>query len=235
VTGEVRAVTMDFYNTLAFHRDGRGRGRALMEFLSAQGFSPHPWEHRILYDLFADHSTAFSTRASVGARRRYLVKLAEHAFRSLSIPASREDAEELAEPIWRILGPDSLAVFPEVRSTLRRLRGRGLRLAVLSNWQNGLIHFCEALGLAPYFDHVLCSAEVGFEKPDVRIFGRASERLALDPRSIVHVGDTLRDDYYGARAAGFGSVLLARQPGSEGEAENFIRSLGELPELLGKV
>ena len=46
-----QAVTLDFYQTLAFHRDGRGRGRVLMEYLEAQGLKPAPWEHQVLFPI----------------------------------------------------------------------------------------------------------------------------------------------------------------------------------------
>jgi putative hydrolase of the HAD superfamily len=230
----VEAVTLDFYDTLVFHREGQGRGRVLMDFLSEKGFSPGSWEHRILYDVFAGHSTAYASRDPV-VRGRYHVGLAERVFRSLAIPAPREEAARWAEAIWRILGPDSLALFPDVHSALTDLKQRGLRLAVLSNWQDGLGHFCEALGLAPYLDHVVCSAEVGFEKPDVRIFRHVSERLGVDPGCILHVGDRMRDDYRGGQDAGFRTLLLAREPGAEEDAEAFVRTLEDLPGRLDRM
>ena len=50
----VEAVSFDFYNTLVYHRSGRGRGRELVDYLTDQGFVPAPWQHQVLYDVFTD-------------------------------------------------------------------------------------------------------------------------------------------------------------------------------------
>jgi FMN phosphatase YigB (HAD superfamily) len=117
----VDAVTLDFYQTLAFHREGRGRGRVLMEYLDAQGLEPSPWEHQVLYDVFAVHDEAYSPDASAGERRAYHVALAGRVLERLGIRASGAAAAGHAEAVWRILGPASLGVFPDVLETLRTL------------------------------------------------------------------------------------------------------------------
>ena len=57
-------MTFDFYNTLVCHRSGHGRGRALMEYLGEQGLSSDPWEHQVLYDLFARHDAEYGPQLS---------------------------------------------------------------------------------------------------------------------------------------------------------------------------
>jgi putative hydrolase of the HAD superfamily len=232
--GQVKAVTFDFYNTLVCHRSGKGRGQALVAFLAARGFAPGPWEHRFLYDFFADHAAAYSPQASEEDRQLYYVDLTTRAFRCLGIHLSRDAGEQHAKAVWAILGPRSLMGFPEVHATLHTLSSHGLRLAVLSNWQAGLSHFCEDLGFLPYFDHVVSSAELGYEKPDVRTFHETSARLGVPPEQIVHVGDSFTDDYDGARAAGFQAILLDRNGSATGAATRVIRSLREVPALLGE-
>jgi putative hydrolase of the HAD superfamily len=108
------------------------------------------------------------------------------------------------------MGPACLAVYEEVPAVLRALKHAGMRLAVISDWQKGLPHFVEELGLAGYFDAVVASAEVGYQKPDPRLFEEARARLRVPARETLHVGD-LPEDIEGARAAGFSAVFLARQ------------------------
>jgi HAD superfamily hydrolase (TIGR01509 family) len=91
--------------------------------------------------------------------------------------------------------------LPGVREALKRLRARGLVLAVLSNWDAGLHEHLAVLGLTPYFAVVLTSAEVGVAKPDPALFGFALERLRVPRERAVHVGDD-GDDEAGAAAAG---------------------------------
>lgn len=95
-----------------------------------------------------------------------------------------------------------VAVMPGVREALRRLRARGLALAVVSNWDQGLHAHLRLAGLAPYFDTVVTSAEAGAPKPDPRPFRLALERLGITASRAVHVGDHPPHDEVGAKAAG---------------------------------
>lgn len=106
-------------------------------------------------------------------------------------------------------------VYDEVPATLARLAARGLRLAVVSNWDERLPTLLAALGLAERFDVVVVSAEVGVEKPHPRIFAVAAERLGVAPAEIVHVGDRRLEDVEGPVAAGQRALWLARNGGGD--------------------
>jgi putative hydrolase of the HAD superfamily len=109
--------------------------------------------------------------------------------------------------------PDFLGSFrfePERRAVevLSDLRGRGLAIAVVSNWDCSLGETLEQLGLTELVDLVVTSAEVGAAKPDPLIFHYAIERLAVTPGRALHVGDE-ESDRAGALAAG---MLFAPAP-----------------------
>ena len=104
---------------------------------------------------------------------------------------------------------NSLTVTPEVMSTLEELRGRGYRMGLVSNisLRHTLVsEDLDRLGLAPFLDATVFSSEIGFRKPDPRIFQTALERLGSDPAETVFVGDRLLDDISGARAVGMRGV-----------------------------
>jgi HAD superfamily hydrolase (TIGR01549 family) len=212
------AVTLDFFNTLVFHRDGRGRGKRLMEYLQGQGLDPAPWEHRVLYDVFEHHAATYSPSASSSEKLVYYSDLAHRVFERLGIRAAPDQASAHAEPLWEILGPSCFDVFPDVPETLKALRDMGLRLGVVSNWQSGLAHFCTELGLANFFECILSSADFGAEKPDPRIFLEACSQLGSTPGRTLHVGDTFLDDFVGGEAAGLQVLLIDRAQQAEGEA-----------------
>jgi len=223
----IDAVTFDFFNTLVFHRDGRGRGPTVMEYLAAHGFESAPWRHEILYEVFAGYDRFDGPSAPEEEQRAHRIALAKRLFERLEIAAADGDAERHADALWRLLGPECLTVFSDVAASLDALRSQGLRLAIVSNWPCGLEHFCAELGLSGYFDAILCSAEVGAAKPDPRIFAEAVARLRVDPARVLHVGDTFVDDYEGAAAAGLRAVLIARNAEPPAGAP-VIRSLAEL-------
>ena len=119
-------------------------------------------------------------------------------------PVLAELFDAFAEPsLWR--------VFPEVAEVLAGLRGRGLRLAAVSNWDSRLPALLAGLGLDRALDEILVSALEGVEKPSPEIFHRAAHRLGVAPGRCLHVGDSPLDDYRGAESAGLRPLLIDRQ------------------------
>jgi putative hydrolase of the HAD superfamily len=100
--------------------------------------------------------------------------------------------------------------YPEVPSTLRALRARGIRLVVVSNWDVSLHERLAELELAPLLDGAVASAELGAAKPDRAIFAHALGLAGVGPEEAWHAGDSLEADVEGARAAGLVPVLVAR-------------------------
>jgi putative hydrolase of the HAD superfamily len=126
----------------------------------------------------------------------------------------------------RFTDPSSYRVFPDVLPTLRRLRGAGLGLALVSNWSDRLPPLLQALGLASWFDVLAVSQTVGAEKPDPALFRHALESLGVAPEHAVHVGDRWENDVLGARAAGLAAWLLDRD-GTRPAGPDVVRSLTE--------
>lgn len=222
------AITFDFFNTLVQHRNGSGRGEMLMAYFQEVGLSCSAWEHQVLYDVFQPHAVEYRPTHSQEVKRRYRLRLAERLFQRLDVRAPGGAEVQHAERIWELLGPTSLLVFPEVFQVLRHLKSLGLKLAVVSNWQCGLGHFCTELGIGQHVEHVIASAEIGHAKPEPEIFAEACQRLAVPAHRILHVGDTLADDYEGARRAGFQALLLDRAGEQQTAQVASIRSLSDV-------
>jgi putative hydrolase of the HAD superfamily len=122
-------------------------------------------------------------------------------------PAPEALRHELFE---RYADPSLWRVYPGVAEHLQRWSGRGLALAVVSNFDSRLIALLEGLALAPWFTAVVVSSAAGAAKPDPLPFRRALEALGLEPHQAWHVGDSPEDEA-GARAAGL-RCLLIRHP-----------------------
>jgi putative hydrolase of the HAD superfamily len=92
---------------------------------------------------------------------------------------------------------------------LEALRGRGLKLGLVSNafdpgW---LLHRdLEQMGLAERLDFSVFSSEVGKRKPHPAIFERALEALNVRPEDAVFVGDRLYEDVRGAGELGMTTI-----------------------------
>lgn len=114
-------------------------------------------------------------------------------------------------------GPTALAALrramrfrtaPDAPAALDALRARGLRLAVVSNWDCTLPALLQDLGLARRLDAVVVSALVGRAKPHPEPFRIALDRLGVTGEEALHCGDRPHEDCRGAAAAGVRAVLL---------------------------
>ncbi len=101
---------------------------------------------------------------------------------------------------------------PGAHETLEVLRERGYRLGVVSNADGRVQRLLEEAGLATHLEIILDSANVGFEKPDPRIFLAATEKLKIHPSACAYVGDVYEIDILGARAAGLRAILICASP-----------------------
>ena len=205
------AVTFVFYNTLVHHRAGVGRGRRYRDYLSAAGLACDPWEHQVLYDVFEYYGAHYSPALTEQAKLSFWTEFTRRLFERTNVRAAGAvDHAGHAPAIRDIMGPGCLALFDESVEVLRGLKEKGLRLGVISDWQKGLTHFCHELGIGVYLDVVVASAEVGYQKPDPRLFETARERMNVAAKDILHVGDRV-EDVEGAEAAGFSAALFVRE------------------------
>jgi len=140
-----------------------------------------------------------------------------------------------AELFARFADPATFRVHPDARALLAAARGRGLPVAIVSNWSDALADLIEALDLGP-FDAVVSSAVERCEKPSPAIFEAACARLGVPPGDALHVGDSRRNDAEGAAAIGIRAVLVHRDgpraDPSPGSPYHVVASLDEAVPLL---
>jgi putative hydrolase of the HAD superfamily len=151
-------------------------------------------------------------------------KLVDATFRGLT---DRPPSQTFFAKLYaRFAEPDAWRVFGDVVSTLEALVARGLKLGVISNWDERLRPLLERLRVASYFEVIVVSREVGCAKPSCAIFEHAVQTLELPPAAVLHVGDDRLMDVGGAQAAGLSALLLNRT--ARAAKEGRITSLEEL-------
>ncbi|HEX5415221.1 MAG TPA: HAD family hydrolase [Chloroflexota bacterium] len=119
---------------------------------------------------------------------------------------------------------EDITLYPDVVPALEALATR-YRLGLLSNGNS----YPERCGLAGRFSFVVLAQDYGVEKPDPRIFAIALEQVGCTSDELLHVGDSLVNDVWGAQRAGITAILLNRH-GTRNTAE--IRPDGEIASLL---
>jgi putative hydrolase of the HAD superfamily len=121
--------------------------------------------------------------------------------------------------------------FADVLPALRELRGGGLRLVVVSNWDCSLPEWLDRAGVGALVDGTVSSAALGVAKPAPAVFEAGLRLAGCDAAEALFVGDSVDNDVLGARAAGLRALLVQRDgdppPGIEA-----VRSLGELSAIV---
>ena len=105
-----------------------------------------------------------------------------------------------------LLGPPASTL-----ATLAALRARGVRLGVLSNTHALELRVWDRSPLASLVDVVALSHEIGACKPAPAAYAHVLGRLGVPAALAAYVGDGSNDELAGARAAGFGLVILAEE------------------------
>jgi putative hydrolase of the HAD superfamily len=126
-----------------------------------------------------------------------------------------------------------------VHDALAALAAAGVRLGVVSNAEGTVeARLCElsicqvGTGGGVPVEVVIDSFVVGVEKPDPAIFGFALRTMGLDPARCLYLGDSVRIDVAGARAAGLSPVLVTPEPAARRGDFPRIRGVAELLSLL---
>ena len=120
----------------------------------------------------------------------------------LLVPAT---TGELSRPEWaaavgdRLGAPQAAAEWESLGATVdwevieivRLLRAAGTPVAVLTNGTSGIAEELQQLGIADEFDTVFNSYDIGFAKPDHRVFHHVLDRLRVPPHEMCYLDDTL--------------------------------------------
>lgn len=140
-------------------------------------------------------------RWATGTARAFRTAVYADVLRDLGLDPQRAAAlAEAHEKVHR----QELALFPDARPALERLRAAGHRLVLMANGPRDTLRAqCELLGIGGYFEALLFEGELGYGKPDLRVF------RAVGPAAVL-VGDSPQHDVAGARAAGWQAIWLNR-------------------------
>jgi len=99
--------------------------------------------------------------------------------------------------------------FPGAMETVRWLREGGCRIALLTNGSaTGQRSKVTRFGLEELFDAILVEGELGYGKPDARIYRLALEKLGVRAEETSMVGDSLECDVGGPQQVGIDGIWI---------------------------
>ena len=135
------------------------------------------------------------------------------------MPSKMEEKINLAAPelynLYSTTWP--YEVFSDAKEFLSKLipeRKEGdLKVGIISNYDKRIVKMVESLELSAYFDFITYSEESKCSKPDKGIFEDAIRKSGikdLAKTEVLHIGDDLEKDYFGARNMGWNAFLIVR-------------------------
>jgi putative hydrolase of the HAD superfamily len=125
-------------------------------------------------------------------------------------PGIKEERIDAATEIRLARFRGTLANIPaSTRQTLLKLKERGKKIGLLSNADALDISGWSNSPIAPLFDSVVFSCEVGFMKPQRKIYEISLKQLSLSPQEVAFVGDGGSHELEAAKELGITTVFMA--------------------------
>ncbi|GMQ64687.1 HAD family hydrolase [Vallitalea maricola] len=101
----------------------------------------------------------------------------------------------------------ALRFFPKAQETLEILMKNGIKLALITNGEAEIQRYkIERFGLEKYFDIILIETEVGYGKPDIRIYKTVMDYMNVMPNDTWSIGDNLIWDVQAPQELGIYSI-----------------------------
>ncbi len=228
--GTYSAILFDLDNTiLDFHRCERNA------ILKAVTFCDLPIENHTLASFLEAYESAnaeYWRRRSEFNPHDMVEKSFSDALDALSLDTA--PARCLSE-VYRRVFLTEVSFEPGALETIRSLSST-FRLGIVTNGTSPAQEKrVRAARIERFFEEILVSDAVGYTKPDPQIFVIALERMHLQPHQVLYVGDSIRNDYQGAVAAGIDFCYYNRAgiPVEDGAAPTYsIRTISRLCKIV---
>jgi putative hydrolase of the HAD superfamily len=148
--------------------------------------------------------------------------------------------EKLAEEIgmgYIQISPYQTNVFPNTHDTLEYLKNNDYVLHIITNgFKEVQFIKLEKSGLLKYFDIIVCSEDVGVNKPAPNVFHYSLEKANAKANESVMIGDDFKVDVLGAENVGMTGVLFDPHKGyKEGIHEWHIDDLEHIPGIIPRI
>ncbi len=214
--------------------------RILANFLDYQGIAIAPDELKRLYFEINKRQRRSSAEQFpefdvVAIFREILESHASEYTRSL--PSDKlELLPSLLAEIFRAASRFKLCLYPGVWEVMNDLRDL-YQLAALSDGQTlWAIPELRSVGLLDFFKTVIVSSDLGYRKPDRRMFELALSQMQLSAAEVLFVGNDMYRDVFGARELGIKTVFFKSNQGEQkpsgAEPDYIIYDFRQLPEAI---
>lgn len=217
IRSQIRAITFDFWGTLIDDTDlpvgtpsfSRQKQQYFRQVVAAHGYNLTNAEVEAAYRrVYAHFDRLWEQGLGFGAQDGIRFLLAQ-----LRIELPDEVVEDLIRFHEEVVNQTTLKTFPGVPEAVRDL-SRRYRLGIISDtaWTPGRVLRQQLArhGLDVYFQTMIFSGEIGYCKPNPRLFQAAIQALDVQPPQCLHIGDLQATDVRGAKEFGCFAAWIYR-------------------------
>ncbi len=135
-------------------------------------------------------------------------EIMEAVVKRLPIELTEDQIEKSMAGIRTRLKTALTVIDEEILNTVKEVKDMGLKIGLVSNADVFDTENWPVSPLAPSFDDVIFSCDVGLAKPDRRIYELSLKNLGgIKPEEAVFVGDGGGNEHFGAKSLGFTTIL----------------------------
>ena len=191
-----KAIIFDLYGTLVDNFSSQAYDQVQEQMAKALDI-PYPKFRQVMLETINDKSSG-----GYHAVEDNILEIC----RRLSVKVNTTQIEQVVT-LHHTFSESTLVIEPKVLGALDTLKSSDLLLGLITNCRPPIPSAFSQSSLAQYIDVPVFSCEERIKKPSRRIYEIASERLKLQPRECIYVGDGSGEELTGAAAVGMLPIL----------------------------
>jgi len=121
-------------------------------------------------------------------------------------------------------------IYDDVIETLEKMNRNNYRNYILSNHVPKLNKIVENIGLKNYFIKIYSSANIGYEKPNKKIYEYVLKDLGINKNDCIIIGDSYKADIIGGKNIEIKSILVRSE-----NTENYKWYCKDLRNIIKKI
>lgn len=133
------------------------------------------------------------------------------------------------------ISPQQTNIFPGTKETLEKLSEANQLHIITNGFKEIQFIKLEKSGIRHFFDIIVCSEDVGKNKPAPDVFHHAMSKSGATIANSIMIGDDYHVDVLGAENIGMPGVLFDPKKNSQKKHRWQIQNMDELPGLLPMV
>lgn len=228
----IKAVFFDAADTLFYIKEGLGNTYAAPA--RKYGIDPDPKELRKAFGKYFPEAPPLAFEAEnkeelQSLEKKWWYDVVHKVYTDIGM---FDEFDNYFHDLFEVFRTSAWEIFPETKEVLTRIKTRGYKIIVVSNFDSRVYDVCSGMDILDHFDDFVISSESGYAKPSIEIFQLALQRNGLMPDECVHIGDNYMNDFVCPTSIGMNAIFLDRDNEHPDKSISKIKDLNELLNII---